>query len=145
MGLIKDSSLLGTFSFTSPNVSPPIANIHMISSNTVTFDDPWIVPSDSELDSFDGMMPFSPFEITYQAIQSISDPSSTKTDPMNVIHEESLSISSSATTTFPNLVHTNEQIREILSVDDLLWEDLHHRSSFLPELDHFEKIGRAHV
>ena len=25
-----------------------------------------------------------------------------------------------------------------MSVDDLPWEDLHHRSSFLPELDHFE-------
>ena len=65
VGLIKDSGLLGTFSFPPPNVSPPIANIHMISSNTVTFDDPWIVPSDSELDSFDGAMPFSPFEIAY--------------------------------------------------------------------------------
>ncbi|MCY6488240.1 hypothetical protein, partial [Actinobacillus pleuropneumoniae] len=35
-------------------------------------------------------------------------------------------------------VHTDEQIHEILSVDDLPWEDLHHRSSFLPEFDHFE-------
>ena len=25
-----------------------------------------------------------------------------------------------------------------MSVEDLPWEDLHHRSSFLPELDHFE-------
>ena len=57
---------------------------------------------------------------------------------MNGIHEESLSISSSVTTTFPKLVHIDEQIREFLSVDDLPWEDLHHRSSFLPKLDHFE-------
>ena len=136
--MIKYFGLLGTFSFLVPNVSPPIENIHMISSNTVTFDDPWIVPSDSEVDSFDGAMTLSPFEIAYQVVQSLSDPSSTETDPMNVIHEESLSISSSATTTFPDLVHTDEQIRELLSVDDLPWEDLHHRSSFLPELDHFE-------
>ena len=57
---------------------------------------------------------------------------------MNGIHEESLSISSSATTKFPDLVHTDEQIRELFFVDDLPWEDLHHRSSFLPEVDHFE-------
>jgi len=57
---------------------------------------------------------------------------------MNVVHEESLSISNSYSTTFSELVHTDEQIREILSVDDLPWEDLHHRSSFLLEIDHFE-------
>ena len=65
VGLIKDSGLLGTFSFPPPSVSPSIANIHMISLNTVTFDDPWIVPSDSKVDSFDGVMPLSPFEIAY--------------------------------------------------------------------------------
>ena len=57
---------------------------------------------------------------------------------MNVVHGESLSISTSASTKFSDPVHTDEQIRELLSVDDLAWEDLHHRSSFLPELDHFE-------
>ena len=109
--MLKDSGLLGTFSFPPPNVLPSIATIHMISSDTVMFDDPWVIPSDSKLDSFDGMMPLSPFEIAYQAIQSFSKPSSTKTDPMNGIHEESLSISSLATTTFPDLVHADEQIQ----------------------------------
>ena len=47
-------------------------------------------------------------------------------------------MSTSDSTTFFELVHTDEQIHEILSVDDLPWEDLHHRSLFLPELDHFE-------
>ena len=68
VGLIKDSGLLLTFSFPPPNVSPSIANIHMISSNIITFNDPWIVPFDSELDSFDGAMPLSPFEIAYQVV-----------------------------------------------------------------------------
>ncbi|MCY6524852.1 hypothetical protein, partial [Actinobacillus pleuropneumoniae] len=40
--------------------------------------------------------------------------------------------------TFPEVMSSDEQLREILSVDDLPWEDLHHRSSFLPEDDHFE-------
>ena len=57
---------------------------------------------------------------------------------MNVVHGESLSISTLASTTFSDPVHADEQILELLSVDDLPWEDLHHRSSFLPELDHFE-------
>ena len=49
MGLIKDSGLLGTFSFPPPNVSPSFAAIHMISSNAISFDDPWIAPFDSEV------------------------------------------------------------------------------------------------
>ena len=101
VGLIKDSGLLGTSSIPPPNVSPSVATIHMISSDTVMFDDPWIIPSESEIDSFDGVMPLSPFEIAYQVVQSLSNPSSTKIDPMNGIQEESRSISSSATTTFP--------------------------------------------
>ena len=57
---------------------------------------------------------------------------------MNVVHGESLSISTSASTNFSKPVHTDEQIRELLSVDDFPGEDLHHRSSFLPKIDHFE-------
>jgi len=45
IGLIKDSGLLGTFSFPPPNVSPSTTTIHMISSNTIVLDDPWGVPS----------------------------------------------------------------------------------------------------
>jgi hypothetical protein len=42
VGLIKDSGLLGTFSFPPPNVSPSIATIHMIIRNTIIYDDPWM-------------------------------------------------------------------------------------------------------
>ena len=68
VGLTKDSGLLGTFSFPPPNVSPSIATIHMISLNTIAFDDPRNVPSDSEVDSIGSAMPLSPFEIAYQAV-----------------------------------------------------------------------------
>ena len=68
VGLLKDFGLLGTFSFPTPYMSPPIANIHMITSSTTSFDDPWIVPSDSMLDSFHGAMPLSPFETAYQEV-----------------------------------------------------------------------------
>jgi hypothetical protein len=53
-----------------------------------------------------------------------------KIDLMNVVREESLFTSSSDSITFSELVHSDEKIREILCVDDLPWEDLHHRSSF---------------
>ena len=138
VGLVKDAGLLGTFPFPPINASSSTAAIHMISSDTIVYDDPWIVPSEAEIDSFCDVMPLSPYEIAYQAMQSFSDPSSTKIDLMNVVHEESLFTSNSDSTTFSELVHTNEQIREILCVDDLPWEDLHHRSSFLLESDCFE-------
>ena len=77
-------------------------------------------------------------KFAYQAVHLFSNPSSTEIDLMNVVHEESLSISNSDSTMFSKLVLTDEQIREILCVDDLPWEDLHHRSSFLPEDDRFE-------
>ena len=67
--MIKDSGLLGTFSLPPPNVQTPIANINMITSSTISFDDPWIVPSESKLDSFEGPMPLSPFELAYQQVQ----------------------------------------------------------------------------
>ena len=47
VGLIKDSTLLGTFSLPPPKVPHTIANISMITSSTVPFDDSWIVPLES--------------------------------------------------------------------------------------------------
>lgn len=110
----------------------------MISSDTIFYDDPWIVPSESEIDSFGDVMPLSPYEIAYEALQSFTNPSSTKIDLMNVVCEESLFTSSSNSITFSKLVHSDQQIREILHVDDLPWADLPHRSSFLPKNDCFE-------
>ena len=50
----------------------------MITSDTIVYDDPWIVPSESEIDSFGDAMPLSPYEIAYEAVQSFTDPRSTK-------------------------------------------------------------------
>ena len=68
VGLVKDLGLLGNFSFPPPNVLSPFATIHMISSESIVLDNPWIVPFDFEVDSFDGAMPLSPFEIAYQVV-----------------------------------------------------------------------------
>jgi len=138
VGLVKDFGLLGTFPFPPINADPSFAFIHMITSDTIIYDDPWIVPSESEIDSFGDAMPLSPYELAYEAMQSFTDPRSTKIDQMNVVCEESLFTSTSERIAFPEIVSSDEQLREILSVDDLPWEDLHHRSSFLPEDDEFE-------
>jgi len=37
----------------------------MISSDTIVYDDPWIVASESEIDSFGDAMPLSPYEVVY--------------------------------------------------------------------------------
>ena len=61
---------------------------------------------------------------------------------MNVVNEESFSLSSLAITSildpFQQVFYTDESIHEFLSIDELPWDDLHHRSSFLPKLDIFE-------
>ena len=68
VGLVKDVGLLGTFPFPPINVDPSFASIHMITSDTIIYDDPWIVPSESEIDSFGDSMPVSPYEIAYEAV-----------------------------------------------------------------------------
>ena len=65
VGLVKDSALLGTFPFPPINASSSTATIHMISSGTIVNDDPWIIPSETELDSFGTLMPLSPYEFAY--------------------------------------------------------------------------------
>ena len=77
VGLVKDAGLLGTFPFPPINASSSFATIHMISSDTNVYDDPWIVPSESEIDSFGDVMPLSPYEIAYEVVQSFTDPCST--------------------------------------------------------------------
>jgi len=69
VGLVKDAGLLGTFPFPPINASSSFSTIHMITSDTIAYDDPWIIPSKSEIDSFGDAMPLSPYEIAYQAVQ----------------------------------------------------------------------------
>ena len=44
VGLMKDSTLMGTFAIPPPNIPRTISNINMISSSKIPFDDTWIVP-----------------------------------------------------------------------------------------------------
>jgi hypothetical protein len=73
VGLLKDSSLMGTFPIPPPNVPrSSIASINMISTSIhgiLTSHDPWIVPDPGDHLRYDDEMSLSTIECTYQAIQ----------------------------------------------------------------------------
>jgi hypothetical protein len=134
VGLLKDSSLMGTFPIPPPDVPrPSVASIHMIS--TVPYElpashDPWIVLDPGDHFRFDDVMPLSPVESTYQAIQSATPSSPSldelSPDPFRVI--------------FP----TDEMIMSIM--EDAPWDDGHHRSILFLEqhtLENYQWISTA--
>jgi hypothetical protein len=118
VGLLKDSSLMGTFPIPPPDVPHPfVALINMISTSvreTPVSYDPWIVPNPGEHLRYSDQMNLSPVESAYQAIQSTtpSTPSlgDLSLDPSHVI--------------FP----TYEMIMFVMSIEDTPWDDGHHRS-----------------
>jgi hypothetical protein len=75
VGLLKDSSLMGTFPTPLPPTAHHIATVNMISSlpyQSLESSDPWIMPSPLEFDALGDTMPLSPAEAAYVAIQSAS-------------------------------------------------------------------------
>jgi hypothetical protein len=118
VGILKDSSLMGTFPIPPPDVPPPlVASINMISTSVGEIPesyDPWIVPRLEECPRYGDQMPLSPVELTYQAIQLTSpsshSPFDTSPDPFHTIFQ------------------TDETIMEIMSMEDTPWDDGHHHS-----------------
>jgi hypothetical protein len=73
VGLLKDSSLMGTFPTPLPPTTHDIATVDMISTATYQYlesSDPWIVPRPLEFDSLGDTMPLDPTEPSYVSIQS---------------------------------------------------------------------------
>jgi hypothetical protein len=74
VGLLKDSSLMGTFPIPPPDVPRlSISSINMISAvphELPVSSDPWIVPDFGDHLRYDDKMSLSPVESTYLAIQS---------------------------------------------------------------------------
>jgi hypothetical protein len=65
VGLLKDSSLMGTFPTPLPPTTQHITMVNMISTTVhLSFEssDPWIIPSPLELDTLGDTMPLSPTE-----------------------------------------------------------------------------------
>jgi hypothetical protein len=110
VGILKDSSLMGTFPIPPPDIPTPfVASINMISTTVGEIPesyDHWIVPSSEDCLHYDDIMPLSLVELDYQAIQS-TNPSphsllDTSSDPFHVVF------------------HTDEMIMTIMSMEDIL-------------------------
>jgi hypothetical protein len=130
VGLLKDSSLMGTFPIPLPDVPhPSVASINMISTIPHILPmshDPWIVLDPGDHLRFGDVMLLSPVESTYQAIQSATPSTSSldelSPDPFRVI--------------FP----TDEMIMSVM--EDTPWDDGHHRSILFLEQHTFENYQR---
>jgi len=75
VGILKDSSLMGTFPTPLPPTTQHISTINRISTmahQSYESYDPWIVHSPLELDALGDTIPLSPLEVEYYAIQSSS-------------------------------------------------------------------------
>jgi hypothetical protein len=74
VGILKDSTLMGTFLIPPPDIPPPfVALINMISTSvreTPASHDPWIVPDPSDYLRYGEKIPLSLVELAYQTIQS---------------------------------------------------------------------------
>jgi hypothetical protein len=130
VGLLKDSSLMGTFPIPPPDVPhSSLALINMISTSihgTPASHDPWMVPDPNDHLHYDDEMPLSLFESAYQAIQLITHytPSLGELSP-NPFH-----------VIFP----MDEMIMSIM--EDTPWNDGHHRSILFLEQHTIESYQR---
>jgi hypothetical protein len=137
VGLLKDSSLMGTFPTPLPPNKNHIAIVNMISTaayQSLASSDPWIVPCPLELDALGDTMPLSPAETSYISIQSASPSSEDQhllAPDISSMQSQLSSLLSTINYISPNFP-SNESIMEMLCIDELPWDDNHHRSSFLP-------------
>ena len=120
---LKDSSLMDIFPSTPTNIDTSIVN--MISSFDYDPKGKQIVESTL----------LSPHEEMYNVIQTLFDEQTDELhlmalDPYHLSYwlEPSLPILDYLSQTFPS----DESIMEIMSTNEPIWEDHHHRSSFLP-------------
>jgi hypothetical protein len=132
VGLLKDSSLMGTFPIPPPPniLRPSVASINMISvvphELSMSFD-PWIVPDLGDHTRFGDIMLLSPVESTYHAIKSTTPSPSLEElspNPFRVV--------------FP----TDKMIMSIMA--DTPWDDGHHHSILFLEqhtLENYQRIS----
>jgi hypothetical protein len=137
VGLLKDSSLMGSFPIPPPPdvPNPSVASINMIS--TVPHDlpvssYPWIVPDPEDHTRFGDVMPLSLIESAYHAIQSatLSTPSLDELSP----------------NPFCVIFPTDEMIMYVM--EDTPWDDGHHRSTLFLEqhtLENYQRISTPSI
>jgi hypothetical protein len=131
VGLLKDSSLMVTFPTPLPPTTHHISTVDMISTvayQSLESSDPWIVPSPLEFDALGDTMPPILAETSYVSIQSTS-PSSYD---QHLLAPDGYSMQSrlislpSAIDYISPIFPSDESIMEMLSIDELPWDDNHH-------------------
>lgn len=121
--LLMASSLMGCFPLL-PLAVPQMVN--MVSSIPHGLTDPWILHAPSDIDIYGEQMPLSPVELAYQAIQFASE------SPVTLVTANGTTTPSITAPSFNPLnqvLPMDEAIREIMSLEERPWEDLHHRVS----------------
>jgi hypothetical protein len=144
-------SLMGTFDY-----PPPQGNVKFISTHhkaeifhvssfrTTYFNDPWILPSPSdtmEATGHAGMSsPYMAAEVAYSTVQQTSaTPGPIPAPELDPLFEPIWAQNSLVDTDSLDLVlPSDEAIIEAMTGPDKPWEDLHHRSYFLPDLHRIE-------
>jgi hypothetical protein len=118
VGLLKDSSLMGTFPIPPPDVPHPfVTSINMISNSihgTPMSYDPWMVPNPGDHLRYGDEMPLSLVESAYQAIQSAT--------------LSTLSLGDLSPDPFHIIFPMDEMIMSVMSMKDTPWDDGHHHS-----------------
>jgi hypothetical protein len=143
--------LMGTFDYPPPQGDIKfISNhhkdeiFHILSFCTTYFQDPWTLPSPSTTMDETGQAgmatPLSATEIAYSLVQQASaTPDPILTPELDPLLEPIWAQYSPVNTDSLDLVFSsNEAIIEVMTTSDKPWEDLHHRSYFLPELHRIE-------
>jgi hypothetical protein len=143
VGLLKYSTLMGTFPAPLPPTMHHITIVNMISTTTyqsLESFDPWIVPSPLKFNALGDTMPLSPAEASYVVIKSASPSSDDQhlLAPDPYLMPSWLNSLTSAFDYISQIFPSDESIMEILSIDDIPWDDNHHRSSFLPPLEEIQ-------
>jgi hypothetical protein len=137
VGLLKYSSLMGTFPTPLPPTTHHSATVDMISTaayQSLESSDPWIVPCPLEFDALGDTMPLSPAETSYVSIQSTSPLSDDQhlLAPDGSSMQLRLSSLSSAIDYISPIFSSDESIMEMLSIEELPRDDNPHQSFFLP-------------
>jgi hypothetical protein len=146
--------LMGTFDYPPPSINvkfisvvpdQPKAEIFQVSSFCMTyFNDLWTLPSPPSMMEWTGNhgMENALFmaKVAYSIVQQASDnPDPTPAQELDLVLEPICDQYSLATTNYLDLVFpSDEDIIEALTGLDRPWDDLHHRSYFLPELRRIE-------
>jgi len=142
---------MGTFNYPPPQGDVKFISthhkakiFHITSFRMTYFEDPWILPSPSstmdETGHSDMSMPLSAAEVVYSLVQQASStPDPTPAQELDPPLEPIWAQGSLANTDSLDFVlPSDEAVIEAMTSPDRPWEDIHHRSYFLPELHRIE-------